>query len=249
GSYPFISLRPYGYTWVEVVHGAADAYLVAQAKRIAAWRQPCFLGFHHEPESGLSEFGTPSAFVAAYRHVRRVFRKNGATNCSWVWIVMGWTFDSRSGRKPRAYYPGDAYVDWIAADAYNWRFVRPGAVWKPFARVFAPFRRWTLRHRGIPAMVAETGVVENPNHPGAKAAWYRGARRTLRRWRNFKAFVYFNSDHGAEAKGDDAGKRTAPWWFDSSPQSLAAFVSFAHGRYFQAGHCRLRRRCLRAGTR
>jgi hypothetical protein len=98
-------------------------------------------------------------------------------------------------------------------------------------------------------MVAETGVVEDPNHPAAKAAWYRGARRTLRRWRNFKAFVYFNSDHGAEAKGDDAGKRTAPWWFDSSPQSLAAFVSFAHGRYFQAGHCRLRRRCPHSGTR
>jgi hypothetical protein len=231
GSIPLISIQPAGYTWSQISGGASDGYLAAQATKVAAWGRPCFLNFHHEPEDDLGTFGTPEQFAAAFVHVRRVFREQGAKNCSWVWILMGWTFNPQSRRNPDSYYPGDANVDWIAADAYNWSFVRPSVRWQSFREVFAPFRRWSLGHRSRPAMVAETGVVENPGDPAAKAAWFAGARTTLKGWKNFKAFVYFNSD------------RDGQWWFDSSPQARRAFSLFGADAYFRAGtlkRCRSR---------
>ena len=72
----------------------------------------------------------------------------------------------------QAYYPGNAYVDWICADGYNWAPELPGASWRSFQEIFAPFYRWG-RSTGKPMVIGEFGTVEGA--PGAKAAWFAQA--------------------------------------------------------------------------
>lgn len=220
GRYPLVDLdTDRAWTWPRIAAGAADSLLIRQAKGLAAWGKPCFVNFDHEPESYDGSHGTPADFVAAWRHVVSLFRSQGATNCSWVWILEGHTFAQPGAAS--SWYPGDRYVDWIAADAYDWYPGRHGSAWREFAAIFAPLRSWAAAyHRGKPVMVAETGVQEDPADPRRKAAWFENALTTIRSWPQLKAFVYYNST------------QSYPWLVNSSGPSLAAFRSIAAAPYF-----------------
>src|SRR4029079_11835586 len=108
----------------------------------------------------------------AFRHVVDIFRSRGVSNVAFVWTVMNWTFDPRSGRDPMAFYPGDAYVDLIGSDGYNWFPGRAGAPWDSFETVFTRTNAFAVAH-GKPWMVVETGSQEDPLAPGRKGAWIR----------------------------------------------------------------------------
>src|SRR6185436_10037774 len=102
--------------WRTIASGAQDAWITTQALSLKAFGVPMYLTFHHEPEDDSAAFGTPTEYAAAYRHVVDVFRVNGVTNVSFVWTMMSWTFDPRSGRDPMSWYPGDAYIDAVGSD-------------------------------------------------------------------------------------------------------------------------------------
>ena len=69
------------------------------------------------------------------------------------------------------YYPGNAYVDWVGADGYNWAPELPGTSWRPFGQIFEPS---TLGRVGGQADdICEFGTVVGA--PGAKAAWFTQA--------------------------------------------------------------------------
>lgn len=58
------------------------------------------------------------------------------------------------------FYPGDRYVDWIAADAYSRK--ANGRPW--FQRLFGSLCGWAQRQdSGKPVMVAETGSGNKVN--------------------------------------------------------------------------------------
>src|SRR5437867_5422507 len=107
--------------------GSQDAWIRSQARDIAALGQPVFLRFFHEFDSDYraSIVYSPADFIAAWRHVHDLFDQERATNVVWVWCPTSWTFISKTPWPPD-YYPGDAYVDWVAADGYNWYPGRPG---------------------------------------------------------------------------------------------------------------------------
>jgi beta-mannanase len=151
-----------------------------------------------------------------------IFRQAGATNVRWVWCPDGTGFARHTSQ---AYYPGNAYVDWICADGYNWAPALPGASWSSFQEIFAPFYEWGLS-TGKPMLIGEFGTVEGA--PGAKAAWFTQADRTIRtQFPGIRAVVYFESDH------QNFG-RYFNWSVTSSRSALAAFRAFAHDPYFSA---------------
>jgi hypothetical protein len=70
-------------------------------------------------------------------------------------------------------------------------------------------------------IVGEMGVQEDPARPGRKAAWLRGARRTIKSaYRRIKAVVYFNAE------------RLYDWRLATSAAAVRAFSHMAHDRYF-----------------
>ncbi len=200
------------YTWSQIAAGKADRIINAEARAAAAFKHPILLSFHHEPEYGVPRYGTPAQFVAAWRHVVDRFRAAGATNVLWVWILGSEVF--REGAAD-GWYPGRSYVNFAGADGYNYAFAKPGAPWRTVNALFSSFYAWSVQHH-LPAMITETGCLEDPADPGRKAGWFNNADAWLHTHPDIKAFVYF-----------DTTVRW-PWWVDTSAESLAAFRALAN---------------------
>ena len=106
----------------------------------------------------------PGDYVAAWRHVRARFARAGATNAVWVWNPI----TDYDGATPlRQLYPGDAEVDWLAVDGYNWGNTRAWG-WQSYADVFAPtVAEFASIAPGKPVMIAEIGCAPDRR----KARW------------------------------------------------------------------------------
>jgi beta-mannanase len=199
--------------WRDVANGSQDAQIDATAGRVKAFGRKLFLAFHTEPEPQVGKYGSAADFVAAWRHIHDRFAARGVGNVVWVWNVTGssgW-FSLYTG----GLYPGDAYVDWIGWDPYNWYTCHNNG-WMSFGDKVGPTYNW-FRQNGFgdkPFMLAEYGTRDMPGNPGAKADWFRGIVPALKRLPNLKAVVYFNN--GTANPGCD-------WRIDTTPQAQAAF--------------------------
>ena len=222
GTIPMISWA--GTRADQVAAGTDDGWIRAEARRLKALHAPVLLRWFFEMNrTGYRpEIGSPATFVAAWRRMHRIFQRAGAINVRWVWCPSTAAFAQGTAQ---AYYPGNAYVDWICADGYNWGPGLPGAGWRTFSEIFRTFYLWGLPRRK-PMLIGEFGTVEGP--PGAKAAWFAQAEDALRtQFPQIRAVVYFESNH------ENFG-RYFDWRATSSRSSLAAFRALALDPYFRA---------------
>jgi Glycosyl hydrolase family 26 len=204
--------------WRTIANGSDDEWIMQRADALKAFGSPLYLAFHHEPEDDLGTWGSPEDYAAAFRHIVDVFRSRGVSNVAFVWTVMTWTFDPRSGRDPDAYYPGDGYVDIIGVDGYDWYPGRVGAPWESFEEIFERSNHFATIH-DKPWMVVETGAQEDTHQPGRKGQWFRDIAATAKRWPLLKAVIYF-----------DAIKEY-DWSSDTSVSSLRGFFALGHDPY------------------
>jgi beta-mannanase len=151
--------------------------------------------------------GHPVAFKKAWRHIVRLFRREGADNVKWAW-----TPNIDLGNYPFAeYFPGDAWVDYVGLDGYNWGLEGPGTdEWRSFYGVFAASYDQITELSSRPVIIAETSSSEDG---GSKARWIRkGFLRTIPNdFPRIAAVVWFNYN-----KEED-------WRVNSSKASLEAF--------------------------
>jgi hypothetical protein len=195
-----------------IAAGAHDAYVREWARTARFYGRPLLLRFAPEmngdwtPWSAGSNGNTSADYVRAWRHVHDVFRRAGAWNVSWVWspnVVF-------RGSAPLArLYPGDAYVDWIGIDGYNWGTSRPGHRWLRFDQLFGPTLGQVRRLAHKPLMLSE---VASSERGGDKAAWIDDFFRALLRNRDVLAFVWFDFD------------KETDWRIASSVAARSAFV-------------------------
>ena len=215
GAVPMVSWEPWneagqGYRLSAIAHGRYDAFIRRSAREAKEWGGPILLRFGQEMNGSWAPWQrgvdgtTGPRFVAAWRHMVRIFRSVGATNVSWVWCPY-----VDNGDLPfMNFYPGNKWVDWLALDGFNW-----GApiAWQAFPKVFDRSYRQLASLSSKPIMIAETGSNEAG---GDKAHWlHRTLRRQLPRLKRVRAVVWFDAT-------DEADFRV-----DSSPAALAAFRS------------------------
>ncbi len=205
--------------WSAIANGSQDAWIQQRADAFKAFGSPIYLTFHHEPENDLSRFGTPADFAAAFRHIVTVFRSRNVTNVAFVWTMMAWTFNPRSGRDAMSYYPGDSYVDFVGADGYSWYPARSGDPWTSFHDIFTDTNSFAIAH-GKPWMVVEYGCLEDPAVPGRKAQWFRDSLTTAKTWPSLKALLYF-----------DVNKSPYNWVTDSTTSSMSGYRQIALDPY------------------
>ena len=186
GRIPFINWKPQrnngsSVSWSSIASGAEDAAIIARADAIKAFGYPMYLAFHHEPEDDLATFGTPADYAAAFRHIVTVFQARGVTNVAFVWTMMSWSFNPNSGKNVDSYYPGDAYVDAIGSDGYDWYPGRAGDKWDPLPNRLPSHPGLRVAH-GKPWMAVEYGRPGGPGAPGRKAQWFIDALATIKSW-------------------------------------------------------------------
>ncbi|GAA2604981.1 glycosyl hydrolase [Actinomadura fulvescens] len=179
------------------------ADMLSQSRQLKDFGASVYLIFNHEPEARPSRaMGTPADFVAAWRKLVKVHRKAGVRNVRYVWTVTAIAFSRNGGREAREFYPGDAYVDGIGVDAYNWyRCLSPTNPWMSLAELIEPHRLFGAAHPGKELMVLEWASAEDPQSPGRKAAWLRDAAELLQRppYAAYTALIYWDGRHVPEA--------------------------------------------------
>jgi len=199
-----------------IAAGSEDAMLRSFAAGVRTSNHVVFIRLDQEMNGGWYPWdagvdgNTPQAFVAMWRHIHDLFRDEGATNVRWVWspnVECG-------GCTPyRDLYPGDAYVDWIGLDGYNYAATNGGS-WLSFDQVYRQSYADLLKITDKPMMISELGSVDGGTGAQSKPGWITDALHALvTGYPAVRAFVWFDQDNGA---GQD-------FRFDGTSASLAAF--------------------------
>jgi beta-mannanase len=215
GRTPMVSWN--GTSAATILDGDHDDLIRERARALEDLGVPVLLRFWWEMDTALKKAWAkdPDDFIAAWRHVHRLFDQEGAANVSWVWCPTSLAFTKEIADK---WWPGDGWVDWVCADGYNFAPAKPDAPWRSFAEIFDPFYEWALE-KGKPIMIGEFGVLER--RPGEKATWLRQAGQDLRdRFPAIRAVVYFDTRRMVDGTARD-------WRIDTSPEAAEAFTDLA----------------------
>ena len=215
-----------GAPLTDIIGGTYDSMITARAQAVKAFGGKFFLRWGHEmngnwyPWDGTNngaDLAATTTFISAYRHIHDLFVAAGATNALWVFCPNVDSVPSDSWNQWQNYYPGDAYVDWMGFDGYNWGTVQSTSTWQTFPTIASQIYA-SLATKGKPIMIPETASTELG---GDKAAWIAGILPSLKTtFPGVKALVWFQMN------------KETDWRIDSSAASEAAFVTMANDPYF-----------------
>lgn len=201
------------YALEQIASGGHDAYIVRWATQVEQYGAPVELRFAHEMNGhwypwstgGRVPQNTARSYKKAWRHVHGLFVEQGVDNVSWVWSP---NVSYEHSRRLDRLYPGDAFVDVVGVDGYNFGTTAPHSRWVRPARLFDRDLVTLRELTDKPLVVAEVGSTEVG---GSKARWIRQFFSWLSRNPDVAGFTWFN-----HAKETD-------WRISSSPSAEEAF--------------------------
>jgi hypothetical protein len=209
-AYVLVQLQPNGVTLSSIAAGGSDSYLRSYAAAVVAFGHPVILSFGHEMNGSWYSWGdghtSPATFVAAWRHVVRVFRSAGAANVTWLWAVNSIAGAASSLTR---WWPGAAWVDWTGIDGYYFRTTDSfGSV---FGATIAAIRAFS----SAPLLIAETAVGITSNRESQIDALFAGVRA-----QRLAGIVWFD-------QAQHTGLYHQDWRLEDDPSALAAFRAAA----------------------
>jgi beta-mannanase len=183
------------------------------------------------PWGGAANDNNPALYVTAWRHVHDLFVAQGATNVAWVWSPNASDNPSGAGAAWNHwtnYYPGDAYVDWVAIDGYNWGTTQSWSSWQTFANIFGNGTSgiYTDYAATKPIMIAETASATSGAPAGtSKAQWITDmATATQNLFPSIEAVLWFDTTSTSGVQ---------QWPIDTSTNSLSAYTAAGQLSYFK----------------
>jgi beta-mannanase len=229
GSTPMVSLEPVDQNGTDIplsqiAAGNYDSYIHKAASVAKAWGGRILIRFAYEmnlsPDAGIPWGGGPGAvggnspadYIAAWRHVVDTYRADGATNAEFVWAP---NIDD-GGIPFTQYFPGDAWVDDVGLDGYNWgsAFESTGHKWLSLGATFDSSYATLTQLSSQPVIFTETASSEIG---GDKAAWIRRGflNEVPQHYPRVSAVIWFDV------------QKESDWRVDSSQPSLEAFREVA----------------------
>ena len=214
GAIPLVTMGLGGTSIEEVAAGGQDAAIKRWAQEAKAWGHPFLFAPWWEMNGGWYAWGRQPKFVEAWRRFHRIVAEQGATNVTWTWLVNSIWSDPASD--PTPYYPGDAYVDWIGLDSYNWgRNPAQPDKWITPEQTITP----TLKIMRAVAPTKPVAIVEDASteYGGNKTDWIREMLTTyLPHHPEIKAYLWFNWNFKKGEKRED-------WPIESSTPAQQSF--------------------------
>jgi len=172
---------PKGVSLQKIAGGGWDRYITRFARDVRAAQVPIVLSFGHEMNGFWYSWGnrhvSPRTFIAAWRHLYRLFATAGARNVTWCWDVNVWlpAFADKAGygiTSAGRWWPGARYVNWIGLDAY---YESPSDT---FHSLFNYSLRALHRIAHKPVLIAETAAAAVPLQARQIRSLFSGLRRT-----------------------------------------------------------------------
>ena len=207
-AYTLVQLQPNGVTLASIAAGRSDSYLRSYADAVVAFGHPVILSFGHEMNGTWYSWGdghtSPGTFVAAWRHIVRAFRDEGAANVTWVWTVNSINGASSALRQ---WWPGAAWVNWVGIDGYYFRATDTfGSV---FGSTIADIRGFS----SAPLLIAETAVGTTADRESQIDALFAGVRAE-----RLAGLVWFDA-------AQHAGIYHQDWRLEDDPGARTAFTT------------------------
>jgi hypothetical protein len=206
GAVPLIQMQPGGISMAAIARGGLDSYLRTFADSVRAYRDAVIIGFAHEMNGFWYPWGythVPAAtWVAAWRHVVTVFRRQGADNVTWLWTIN----DISPGTAPiHDYWPGRKYVTWVGIDGY---LATPQGT---FGSVFAASVAAVRRFSNDPILLSETAAGPEAGPAAKIPGLFAGVRQD-----HLLGLVWFDVAQHAGTYGQN-------WRLEDDPAALAVF--------------------------
>ena len=218
---PWIT-NPVG-TLEAIANGSYEAYVTSFMQAARDWGKPVFLRFAHEmngnwyPWDGFHNGGAsagPERYKRAWIYIYNVKQAVGANNVQMVWCPNNTNQPNEDWNEIAAYYPGDAYVDWIGMDGYNWGYGN----WQNFNSIFNAIYQNLTALTAKPLMIGEFAAAEQG---GNKAEWITDAFSQIKNnYTRVKLFCWFNIN------------KERDWRVDSSTAAALAVKQALQDEYF-----------------
>ncbi len=204
GAVPHIVWEPHWWTnaskvtLADIAAGKWDDYIAQWGADLARFGGPVFVRWGHEFNGNwyawtlVRNGKSPELYVQAYRRVHDVLRRSGATNALMVWCMNDRSVPNEPWNNPQACYPGDAYVDWIGVDGYNWGKGQNWSMWVSFEAIFKGRYELICRLWKKPIMICEVSSAE---YGGQKGLWIEGMAVYLKNeFPAVRALCWFNEN-------------------------------------------------------
>jgi mannan endo-1,4-beta-mannosidase len=208
---PLDQIEPTGVSISGIVRGRYDGYLRSYANEIRAYGHRVIVGFAHEANGTWYPWGwthvSPRTWRRAWRHVVRIFRRQGVRNVVWLWTI------SRvlSLGPLHSYWPGARWVNWVGIDGY---FTGPQ---DNFRNVFVRTMRVVRQFTHDPVLISESAIGQRAGQARHIPNLLRGVIR-----HHLRGLVWFDvTQRGGLTKQD--------WRVEGHPGAMAAFRSADRG--------------------
>jgi hypothetical protein len=183
GGTPFVQIDPGHASLAAIAAGRYDAYLKSYADQVRAYGHPVIVGFAAEMNGDWDPWGyqhtSPAVFVAAWRHIVTLFRRESSTNVIWLWTVNV-TEPGLTG-PVQDWWPGAGYVTWVGIDGYY--YLRSYTFNDAFLPTIAEVRIFT----GRPIILSEIGIGQVAGQAAKIPDLFAGVRAN-----HLLGFVWFD---------------------------------------------------------
>lgn len=168
------------YTCANVATGNYDGAISTWASQIKQMPGQVLVRLAHEANGNWYPWGcqggnngnTPAQYVSMWKHIQSVFASAGCTNVKWVWCPISYYTGSTTYAP---LYPGDAFVDFVGLDGYNWgNNVYNGVTyhWQTGYDIFSLSRTLIGQITAKGILICETAAAEaNQTSGQTKAGW------------------------------------------------------------------------------
>ncbi|MBP6926427.1 MAG: hypothetical protein KBB70_01885 [Candidatus Pacebacteria bacterium] len=200
-----------GYNYDSITSGKWDTSITAFAKAVKTYGGPVILIPFDEmngdwyPWSGTNNGNSPAKHNAAYKHLHNIFAAQGVTNVKWGWAPNNDSWPNVASNDLTLYYPGDAYVDYVGVDGFN--FNNP---WVTYNQIFDKAMS-KLEQYNKPIFIFSMASGEAGDGGAKKAAWVTDTLTQIAKNPKIKGWIWFNEN------------KERNWLLNSSTSVLNAF--------------------------
>jgi len=154
--------------------------------------------------NGTAGNNKPDKVIAEWRHIYDIFSENNVDNVKWAFVVNNESVPDIPANDMGVYYPGDAYVDYVGVDGFNF-----GNPWQSYDELFLnALNKLSIYNK--PMYIFSFASAQGPQ----KSVWIQDALSKIYSDKRIKGWVWFN-----ENKEED-------WRIWSDENSLQSFQSF-----------------------
>lgn len=192
----------------DVANGVYDFYIIDWAKKAKKIQSPIILRWAHEMNDPYRypwgpQNNNANEFIAAWRHVRKVFDSLGVKNVLWAWSphpAYGYF---------KEYYPGDDVVDYVALGTLNYGTVASWSQWWSFSDIFGKYYS-ELASFKKPIIISEFGSL---SVGGNRSKWFGDALKDIpKKYPGIKGVLFFHCESDKTTT-----QQTLNWYFIDDP--------------------------------